>query len=258
LTHSAGFRGSTFPWNVNGDEKHGEFQPHEPPSWTQLEATFPFTEVQFKPGSKASYSNLGITILGRIIEIVSLDTIEGYITNNIFKPLGMHNSFFDHSPWHLKAYRTHGYWLRDGKYTDNGSELDTGITHANGGINATMPDMVRFVRFLLGQSEVDILQADTLASMLEPQIEFRKTEERKLSIGLGFFVIDETNAAGQATQFFGHAGYQGGHRSSIQVAHDRSGALIFAANTARQGAGNPSALNLRKAMINNVFPVLEK
>ncbi len=258
LTHSAGFRGSTFPWNVDGDKAAPSFQAHEPKNWAQLEATFPYTGVRFKPGTKASYSNLGITVLGRIIEIVSGETIEGYISKNIFMPLEMHDSFFDASPWHLKEDRVHGYWLRDGEYVDNGSELDSGITHANGGINATIADMAKFVSFLLGESDDSILRRDTLDAMLQPQLDFAKDPRRELSIGLGFFVIDETNSAGKKQAFFGHAGYQGGHRSAIYIAKDGSGAFLLAVNTARRGLGNPSAEKFRMDLVDSVFPLLRK
>ena len=61
LAHTSGFRGGTWPW------KDKPWQPHEPLHWDQLVAMFPYTEVEFKPGSKWSYSNPGIVFLGRII-----------------------------------------------------------------------------------------------------------------------------------------------------------------------------------------------
>lgn len=55
-SHSAGFRNPTWPWG--GDER---WHPHEPTEWSQLVAMMPYTEVRFKPGSKYSYSNPGMT-----------------------------------------------------------------------------------------------------------------------------------------------------------------------------------------------------
>ena len=61
----------------------------------------PFTEILFKPGSKYSYSNLGIVFLGQIIERLSGDDYEVYVDKNILKPLEMHRSYFDATPYHL-------------------------------------------------------------------------------------------------------------------------------------------------------------
>ncbi len=75
MSHSGGFRASTWPWG--GDRK---WHPFEPTRWEQLVAMFPYTELLFKPGTKYSYSNPGIIFLGRIIEHFSGDPYEVYIT----------------------------------------------------------------------------------------------------------------------------------------------------------------------------------
>ena len=43
--------------------------------------------LDFDPGTKYAYSNLGYLILGRLIEVVSGMTYEKYVRHNIFKPL---------------------------------------------------------------------------------------------------------------------------------------------------------------------------
>ena len=50
ITHSSGFRNSTWPWG--GDK---EWHPHEPKNWSQVVAMFPYTEILFEPGSQHSY-----------------------------------------------------------------------------------------------------------------------------------------------------------------------------------------------------------
>lgn len=104
LTHSSGLRASTWPWR---DDQ--PWQPFEPTQWAQLVAMFPYTQIEFAPGSKFSYSNPGITLLGRIVEVLSGEDIEVYLDKHILKPLGMYRSYFDLTPWHLRAYRSHNY-----------------------------------------------------------------------------------------------------------------------------------------------------
>ena len=112
LSHTAGFRGATWPW------KDKPWQPHEPMRWDQLEAMFPYTEIEFKPGSKWSYSNPGIVFLGRIIELLTTDDYEVYVDKNILRPLEMSRSYFDATPYHLLKHRSHSYWQDEaGKLT---------------------------------------------------------------------------------------------------------------------------------------------
>ena len=51
-------------------------------------------KLQSKPGSIYSYSNLGYTILGMVIEKISKKPYEDYLDVNLLKPLGMINSSF--------------------------------------------------------------------------------------------------------------------------------------------------------------------
>jgi len=46
------------------------------------------------PGEKMQYANVGFSLLGYIVEIVSNETFEQYCQKNIFQPLGMHNTSF--------------------------------------------------------------------------------------------------------------------------------------------------------------------
>src|SRR4249920_413841 len=108
MTHSAGFRAGTWPWG--GDQP---WHPFEPTRWAQVVAMMPYTELQFRPGTKYSYSNPGVIFLGRIIELFSGDDYEVYIAKNILMPLGMSRTFFDRAPAYLVAHRSHSYLVTD-------------------------------------------------------------------------------------------------------------------------------------------------
>ncbi|MGC2620979.1 MAG: serine hydrolase domain-containing protein, partial [Acidobacteriaceae bacterium] len=96
LTHSAGFRNPTWPWDCD-DATNCDWQPFEPTHWAQVAAMLPYTHVAFKPGTRWSYSNLGYVFLGQIIERLTGDDFEVYIDKNILMPLGMTESYFDRS-----------------------------------------------------------------------------------------------------------------------------------------------------------------
>jgi CubicO group peptidase (beta-lactamase class C family) len=258
LTHSSGLRGATWPWNADGAGTSPRWQPHEPRDWSQIEAMFPYTGLSFQPGSKASYSNLGISILGRVVEVVSGEGMETYIDKNVLRPLDMHRTYFDTTPWHLAPFRVHGYRAADDGILDLGPDLQTGATNANGGLNGPMADMATFVRWLMtGAVSARVLQPATLDRMIAPQLEFARDDRRTISMGLGFFVVDERGPEGETHRYFGHSGFQAGHRSSLYIAADGSGAFIFAANTVSEG-GNSSAGELRIAMVDEVWPQLRQ
>ena len=108
----------------------------------------PYTDVQFAPGSKYSYSNPGVIFLGRIIELLSGDDYEVYVTKNILMPLGMHSTFFDRAPYYLLPHRSHSYFRDDDGLREARFDFDTGITVSNGGLNAPFDDMAKYLAFL--------------------------------------------------------------------------------------------------------------
>jgi len=57
-----------------------------------------FNTIKFEPGTQAVYSNLNYMVLGAIIEAVSGQTYESFITENILQPLGMSQTSFVYSP----------------------------------------------------------------------------------------------------------------------------------------------------------------
>lgn len=198
LSHSAGFRAATWPWGGDRD-----WHPHEPTQFSQLVAMMPYTEIEFAPGSKASYSNPGIVFLGRAIEQLSGDDYEVYMDKNVLRPLGMARSYFDVTPYHLQKYRSHSYAVNGADVRDHGPDFDTGITVSNGGLNAPLGDMAKYLAFLLGAAPAEsdaaqVLARASLEQMWQPVLPMGQDR-----IGLTFFVMDR-----DGQRFVGHTGGQ--------------------------------------------------
>jgi CubicO group peptidase (beta-lactamase class C family) len=230
MNHSAGFRNSTFPYK-NGKD----WQPFEPTKYSQVEAMLPFTEILFKPGSKFSYSNLGIVFLGQIIERLTGDDYEVYVDKNILRPLEMHRSYFDATPYHLLKYRAHSYYIENGQRSEGRFDADSGITVSNSGLNSPLPDMIRYLNFLIGdESQKEIYDGILKRSSLEEM--FRQTIPAPTDangnagfttgIGLNFF-IDER----MGEKFLGHGGDQNGFISYIEFNPKKRTASILVFNT---------------------------
>jgi CubicO group peptidase (beta-lactamase class C family) len=258
MSHTAGFRNPTWPWG--GDKP---WHPYEPTEWSQLVAMMPYTEILFEPGSKYSYSNPGVIFLGRIIEKLSGDNYEVYIDKNILKPLEMYRTYFDITPRHLLQYRSNNYYVQAGVVKENGLDFDTGITVSNGGLNAPLPDMVRYLSFLTGKRDRQeiyngILKRHSLEEMWQPQIEITAGAGHKESVGLSFFISEADGA-----RYIGHSGEQKAFVSFIAI-HPESGAAAIAAfNTIGVAAEGqtPSPdtgaimAALRATLYKNVFPM---
>jgi CubicO group peptidase (beta-lactamase class C family) len=229
MTHSSGFRGSTWPW-----DKGESWEPFEPTEYSQLVAMFPFTEILFKPGSKFSYSNPGIIFLGRIIEKLTGDDYEVYVDKNILKPLGMHRSYFDATPYHLLKDRSHSYYMREGKRTEGRFDVNTGITVSNSGLNSPISDMVKYLNFLTGSGDKAIIEGvlkrSSLEEMWQPQLPAETDANGNpgftTDIGLIYF-IDKRDGR----TFIGHGGDQNGFISYLEFEPSAKQGSIMVFNT---------------------------
>ena len=228
MSHSAGLRSGTWPWG--GDRP---WQPFEPTQWSQLVAMFPYTEVLFEPGTQYRYSNPGIVLLGRVIETLSGDDYEMYLTKNILMPLEMHRTFFDRAPYHLRERRSHSYVRTDTGLQEMRFDFDTGITVSNGGLNAPLDDMARYLGFLIGDKArpeyEGVLRRTSLEDMWTPLIRASDGEGGSggdVQAGLSFFVERHRGA-----ELIGHSGNQNGFLSHLYLHRPSRTAYVVAFNT---------------------------
>jgi CubicO group peptidase (beta-lactamase class C family) len=256
MSHTNGFRDATWPWHV------GDWEPYEPTQWSQLVAMMPYTSVDFPPGARYRYSNLAVVFLGEIIERLSGDTFEVYMLKNVFGPLGMTHSYYDRSPATLLPYRSHSWDRKDGKLTEDPYDFDTGITRSNGGLNAPLPDMLRYLRFLLGdpahQAEYDrILKRSSLEEMWRPILpvppddDFPSRAGAKDEVAASFFIHTD-----RGVRLIGHPGWQNGFRSQMNFdPTGRRGYLVVYNTDATDATQNTRHFNieLRDYLIDHFF-----
>jgi CubicO group peptidase (beta-lactamase class C family) len=284
LTHSAGFRNPTWPWDCD-DAANCDWQPFEPTHWAQVAAMLPYTHIAFAPGSRWSYSNLGYVFLGQIIERLTGDDFEVYIDKNILKPLEMHSSYFDRAPYFLEGHVPASYLRAGTKLTEQPFNFDTGITTSNSGLKAPITDMVKYLRFLIGDPNNPryalVLKRSSLEEMwtgVLPAVDPGQAATPYTSgphgtqpkMGLGFFVIE---VGGH--RYIYHDGDQGGFSSELMIDPAGHSASILAVNTTDIGAPEPAAAlrpqsntepdpstdlrqALRTVLVETVFPAYAK
>ena len=95
----------------------------------------------FKPGSASKYSNIGYRLLGMMIEQVTGERFEDYLEKEVFKPLGLNNSFFEYTA-DMTLHISRGH---------NGdtetSRIDNEDKSASG-LFSTLKDLTAFLKFL--------------------------------------------------------------------------------------------------------------
>ena len=132
-------------------------------------------------------------------------------------------------------------------------DVDTGITVSNGGLNAPLPDMVKYINFLMGdprrQEAYDqVLKRASLLEMFQPQLPIeaggipqQEGQNRKDSIGLTFFVEENFGM-----KFIGHSGGQNGFISHFYVRPESRTAYVIAFNTQATPTEKQPAQDTRK------------
>jgi CubicO group peptidase (beta-lactamase class C family) len=241
LSHTAGFQGPTWPYR--DDTK--PWQPFEPTEWAQLVAMMPYQELAFKPGSKFSYSNPGFIYLARVIEKVSSLSYQTYVKRNILMPLGMTHSYFNLTPVRWASHRSNNYTVTldangHKTVTANGREFDTGITTPNGGLNAPLGDLVRWVTFLNGARTTmgpQILSRSSLEEMWRPVMPMDTAPDHREYMGLSFFLDQRAGPAG-TIKFIGHTGSQAGFRAFLEFNPINRTAVVAAFNTSHASDHN--------------------
>lgn len=203
MTHTSGLPGGTPQGYVNAGHTLAEV--------VSVGSQLP---LEFEPGSKWSYSNIGIATLGRIIEVVSGKPFEQFIAERIFAPLAMKDTHF-----FLPAEK-HGrlaavYTDKDGKLERfDGDLFRTGAKYPvpEGGLYSTASDMARFYQMMLDKGSLDgrrILSPDAVAVMTTVHTgELKAGFAPGMGWGLGWSVVREPAGTLRLNSMgsFGHGG----------------------------------------------------
>jgi len=169
--------------------------------------------LTFEPGSRYEY-NFGITVAGRIAEIVSGQRYEAFVADRILRPLRLNDTTF-HPDAALRARIVQTYTR-----AEDGPGLvatynpfvtpDPSIRHMpepSGGLFSTAADLARFYQMVLDGGVWNgkrMLKMETVAEMLRPQLAGTK----RLNYGLGWMVNGEGRKPMTALPVgaYGHAG----------------------------------------------------
>ena len=182
-------------------------------------------DLEFQPGSRFSYSNIGYTLLGFAIENQAGIPYDEYLIANVLGPMNMMSSrvhVIGHMPG---AEEAEGHRWNEELGAHMPDEIVTlPVTAPDGGLVTTLTDFVRWTRIYLG-GEQAILSQESLDRMLTPVITADEADARGVpqSIGYGLFLSD---------RLISHAGYIVGFRSHFIVDREKRVLIaVFSNNT---------------------------
>ena len=224
------------------------------PSWRPLykEATTPDTAVSIVfatpldtvPGARMVYSDLGAILLGKVVERVSGEPLDAYLSRHLFGPLGMTSTMYrpdaslrersaptEFDPWRQRHIR--------GEVHDENAFMLGGVS-GHAGLFSTAADLTRFARMMLAGGLLDgvrIVRASTI-------VQFTAVQDPGLSHrALGWETPSGRNSAGNrmSARAFGHTGFTG---TSLWMDPEAGVFVILLSNRV-----NPSRQNTRIGLV---------
>lgn len=199
---------------------------------TAFEKDSSVLKVRTKPGSVFSYSNMGYTLLGMVIEKVTNEPYESYLDKNLLKPLGMLNSTF-------------GFVSQAGEKADPElamGHLDNQTTfpalpiflRPASQFTTTAYDMGLFLKFIMSDGSLDgqpFIKTESLREMGKPHGTEALRNGLQIGYGLGILKRDRHGVVGLA-----HSGNIVGYHAMIYAFPESQKAFFISHNTDSESA----------------------
>ncbi|MFZ0820052.1 MAG: serine hydrolase [Candidatus Acidiferrales bacterium] len=185
-------------------------------------------ELFFNPGQKYRYSNPGYSLLAIAVEKVSGKSYGDFLEQEIFKPIGMSNTFVFDSPRKKDTRAAVGY--------DQFGQVDDGASTAipgDGGIYSTVDDLFRWDQTLYTDK---LVRQSTLSAAFTPG----KVEEGSSTYGFGWNVVGNGD-----DKYVWHTGSHAGFRAFIERRPVGRTTVIMLTNR-----GNSKRVDINNAVLN--------
>lgn len=176
-------------------------------------------ELQNDPGKEWNYNNTAFGLLAMVVERVSGETFPDWMRENVFKPLGMDNSFVRSHSMEVIPNSALGYVGNSEGGFDEGRDLSAAM--GAGAIYTTIGDLAKWIKNFKTESlgGKDVFQEMTTRFVIE--------EGDTTAYALGLFV-DKHNGLKRVH----HGGADLAHRSMLAYYPEIDAAVITQSNSA--------------------------
>jgi CubicO group peptidase (beta-lactamase class C family) len=213
------------------------------------------TPLEYAPGSREVYSDLGAILLTETIESVYQERLDSLLERRVFRPLGMTSTgYLPPAGWHPRIAPTEldpwrGRVLRGEVHDENAAIMDGVSGHA--GLFGSAEDVLRFAEWLLEQAD----EKPLLPRSIVHEFTRRQNLIPGSSRALGWDTPSPGNSAGTSLspRSFGHTGFTG---TSLWIDPDRHVAIVLLSNRVNPTRENPRWGSVRAAIADLVMTTL--
>lgn len=171
-------------------------------------------ELEFTPGTLTMYSDLGMILMQKIIEVITQQKLNHFVDKNIYKPLDMNRTFYnpdtfylndivptEKSDWHGKVI--HGFVHDENTYAMGGIS-------GHAGLFSTVEDLAKFCQMMLNYgvyNQKKIFKKKTL-EVFTKRVGLLEGSTR----AIGWDTRSEENSSSghyMSMKAFGHTGFTG-------------------------------------------------
>jgi CubicO group peptidase (beta-lactamase class C family) len=225
------------------------------------------TPLEYAPGEKMVYSDIGAFMMGRVVERVSGEPMDRYLARHVFRPLKMRETMFNPPRTLLPRIAptefdsTRGGLVRGKVHDERAYYLGGVATHA--GLFSTAYDLTRFATMLLRGGALDgarVLDSATIAQFTayadstfsNRALGWQKPEKPEMR-----FRTPASSWAGQlmSSRAFGHTGFTG---TSIAVDPELDLYIILLSNRVNPTRNNPKIADVRSHLADAIVRAVRR
>lgn len=208
------------------------------------------TNLVYTPGEKTVYSDLGMILLGKVVEKVAGEPLDTFVKRHIFNPWGLGQTTY------LLPRELKGLAASTEKYNDHFIQgevhdekaFQLGGVSGSAGLFSTVMDIATFSNYWLYPEEQEVIPAKFL---------HQAVIHRQHNRGLGFEVwsgIGESLSCGDkwAVRSFGHTGFTG---TSLWIDPIEKLIVVFLTNAVHFGR-NTNIKGIRKQLHSLIYSSL--
>lgn len=177
-----------------------------------------YNQLNYIPNSERNYSNTGYFLLAKIIEEASGTSFSEYLTTNVFKPLGMKQSFVYDSPGKIIENKATGYKKSGENYIRMNTDGESVYGSTN--IYISLNDMCIWMKNLLNPKIGD---KEMMHRLFYPCDTTNDGETINYSYGFNIWNYMDLRVAD-------HGGYAMGFRTELMVFPENDVAIIVMSN----------------------------
>ena len=215
-------------------------------------------ELKYPPGTKSLYSDLGLILLGEILERVAGEPLDSFAQKRILEPLGMKDTRYRPGPDLLPRIAPtekdpwRGRVVRGEAHDENAFAMGGVAPHA--GLFGTAPDLARFAQMLLNGG---VLEHKRIVSREVVEQFTRQAGIPDSSRALGWDTPHPDSSAGDrlSPRSFGHTGFTG---TSLWIDPERRLFVVLLTNRVHPSRENNAIRDVRRAVADAVVDGLDQ